>query len=112
MNSTAPLVVPPPAPPAIQANLGAPPTGLRMGSSSPAKMQRTAQDFEAVFLTQMFELMSQGLQSDEMFGGGHAEELTRSMLNDQYGKAVAKAGGIGVSDAIYREMVRLQEAAR
>jgi Rod binding domain-containing protein len=75
-------------------------------------MQRTAHDFEAVFLTQMFELMSQGLQADETFGGGQAENLTRSMLNDQYGKAVAKSGGIGISNAIYREMVRLQEAQR
>jgi peptidoglycan hydrolase FlgJ len=112
MASTAHIVVPPPSPPAIVSNIGAPPPGLRMSSSSPAKMQRTAQDFEAVFLTQMFELMGQGIQADGTFGGGHAEEMTRSMLNDQYGKAVAKAGGIGVSDAIYREMVRLQEAAR
>jgi Rod binding domain-containing protein len=71
---------------------------------------RTAQDFEAFFLSQMFEHMFSGVEPDAMFGGGQGEEVFRSMLFQEYGKAVAKQGGIGLSDMVQKEMLKLQEA--
>lgn len=71
---------------------------------------RTAQDFEAFFLSQMFEHMFSGVEADPMFGGGQGEEVFRSMLFQEYGKAVAKQGGIGLSTMVQTEMLKLQEA--
>jgi len=42
-------------------------------------------------------------------GGGPGEEMFRSMMVQQVGASVAANGGIGLSDAIYREMLKLQE---
>ncbi len=75
------------------------------------QVQRAAEEFEAVFIAQMMAPMFEGLETDEMFGGGPGEELYRSVLVEEYGKSIARAGGIGLSDAIQREILRLQEAA-
>jgi Rod binding domain-containing protein len=69
-----------------------------------------AQEFEAFFLSQVFEYMTKGLKTDGVFGGGHAEGIYRSMMNEHYGKAVAERGGYGVGDLIYRDILRLQKA--
>ncbi len=85
---------------------------LQSLSSDPArltKIDETAQDFEAVFLSQMLQHMFAGLEVDDWFGGGHGEEAFKSLLVDEYGKLMAKAGGIGVADHIRQEMLNLQE---
>lgn len=74
-------------------------------------VRRAAEEFEAVFIAQMMAPMFQGLETDELFGGGPGEDIYRSVLVEEYGKSIARAGGIGLSDAIQREILRLQEAA-
>ena len=57
----------------------------------------------------MLQPMFADINSEPPFGGGHAEKIWRSMLVDELGKGMAKAGGIGIADSIQREMLRLQE---
>lgn len=71
--------------------------------------QRTAEDFEAFFIAQMFEHMFAGIEPDALFGGGEGEAVYRSMMFQEYGKAVAKQGGIGMSDLVQKEILKLQE---
>ena len=42
-----------------------------------------------MFLSQMFQYMFEGLDSDPVFGGGNAENMYRSLMVDEYGKQVA-----------------------
>ena len=74
-------------------------------------VRRAAEEFEAVFISQMMAPMFEGLETDELFGGGPGEDIYRSVLVEEYGKSIARAGGIGLSDAIQREILRLQEVA-
>jgi len=74
------------------------------------KIRETAQDFEAVFLSQMIKPMFEGIETDGPFGGGQAEGMWRSLMVDEYGKSIAKNGGIGIADAVMSEMLKLQEA--
>ena len=76
------------------------------------EVRRAAVEFEAVFISQMMAPMFQGLETDELFGGGPGEDIYRSILIEEYGKSIARAGGIGLSDAIQREILRLQEASQ
>lgn len=73
-------------------------------------LRKVSEDFEAVFISQMLAPMFQGLSTDGLFGGGHAEQVWRSMMVDEMGKAVAASGGIGVADAVHAHLLRLQEA--
>lgn len=92
-------------------------TRLTIGAQNPSldkvknkeEIEKTAEDFEAFFITQMLEQMHEGIETEGMFGGGHAEKVYRSMLFGEYGKSMAKSGGIGVSDMIARDLVQLQE---
>lgn len=68
-----------------------------------------SEDFEAVFLAQMLQPMFENLSAEEPFGGGSAEGMWRSMQVEEYGKAITKAGGIGIADAVFREIIRMQE---
>jgi Rod binding domain-containing protein len=58
----------------------------------------------------MLESMFAGVKTDKMFGGGSAENMYRSLLNQEYGKVISQRGSLGIADAIKREMLHLQEA--
>ena len=74
-----------------------------------AKAEQSAEDFEAFFLTRMMETMFEGVSTEGMFGGGHAEKIYRSMLLDEYGKEMAKVGAIGVKDWVMTSILQMQE---
>lgn len=73
------------------------------------KAREAAVEFEAVFLAQMLQPMFEGIESNGLFGGGHAESMHRSMLVEEYGKSLAEAGGIGLADEVLAEMLKMQE---
>jgi peptidoglycan hydrolase FlgJ len=75
----------------------------------PAAAKKTGQDFEAFFLSQVFENMFSGVGSDPVFGGGTGETVYRSLLLQQYSKVAAKSGGLGIADTVQREILRAQE---
>ena len=78
-------------------------------TADPVAARKTAEDFEAFFLSSMFQTMFEGVKTNGPFGGGHGEDMFRSMLTQEYGKSVAKAGGIGLSDAVYKQILLMQE---
>ena len=80
----------------------------RSRGQSPDEIRATAEDFEAVFLAQMMEHMMGGT-TQSSFGGGPGEKAFSSMLNEEYAKVLAKAGGIGLADSLAREMLAVQE---
>lgn len=77
--------------------------------ASPEKIDQVASEFEAQFISQMLGNMFSTVDTNGFLGGGEAEEFYRDMLVDEYGKIIARNGGIGVSDHVKREMLRLQE---
>ena len=74
-----------------------------------AKARGAAQDFEAVFLNAMFGQMFSGV-GEGPFSGGQAAKTWQGFLTDEYAKNFAKAGGIGIADTVYKELIALQEA--
>ena len=76
-----------------------------------AKAKATAQDFEAVFLNSMFSQMTNGLNGEGPFGNTTGTGVWRSMLTEQYSRQFAKAGGVGISNEVYRTLI-LQQARR
>lgn len=72
------------------------------------KARTTSQDFEAMFLNSMFSQMTTGLKGEGPFGDTPGTGVWRSMLTEQYSKSFAKAGGVGVSDAVFRTLIMQQ----
>lgn len=77
----------------------------------PRNAREAAEAFEAIFLSQMLAPMFKGIPTDTIMGGGHAEKIYRSMMVEEIGKSIARAGGVGIADSVHRELLSLQEAA-
>jgi flagellar protein FlgJ len=84
-------------------------TGSKPVLDAKAKARTTATDFEAVFLSSMFNQMFTGLDGEGPFGGAGAGGVWRSFLSDEYAKIFAKSGGIGMADQVYRSLLAQQE---
>jgi len=81
----------------------------KVAPKAQAKAKATATDFEAMFLNSMFAQMTSGLKGDGPFGDTPSTGVWRSMLTEQYSKNFAKAGGVGISNSVFRELI-LQQA--
>jgi len=90
----------------LQATLGA---RSSLPARTVAQAKQAAQDFEAQFLSQMIGHMFTGIKSDGMFDGGQGEEMFRSMMYDEFGKIMARNGGVGIAAAVERDLLKAQE---
>ncbi len=78
-------------------------------TSSTAAARETANQFEQVFMSTYLESMFSGLKTEAPFGGGTGENVFRSMLLNEYAGEMSHAGGIGIADQVYREILKMQE---
>jgi Rod binding domain-containing protein len=98
----------------MMAAIARPIPGADMLSRAPrltaSEIDRTAREFEAMTLQQMLNFMMESVDlSDTPFGGGLGERAFKPMMVEEYGKAFAANGGIGIADAVRREMLKMQE---
>ena len=89
----------------------------RLGGDSPppsdAALRRAAQQFEAQALGLLLQPVFATVDSARgAFGGGAAEAQWRPMLVEAYAAAASRAGGLGLSDAVFRELRRQADRAR
>ena len=74
------------------------------------KLEKVAQDFEAIFIKKLFDEMDKTIdRKNSLFYGGEAEDIFRGMLNEERAKDMAKTGGIGLSEIIYKQLSRNEE---
>jgi flagellar protein FlgJ len=83
----------------------------KVSAQAQVKAKATATDFEAMFLNSMFAQMTSGIKGEGPFGDTPGTGVWRSMLTEQYSKSFAKAGGVGISNEVYRTLI-LQQAGR
>ena len=81
----------------------------RAGHPNADKFRKVAEDFESVFISEMMRPMFENIQAEAPFGGGPSEDIWRNMQIDEYGKAIAKSGGIGIADAVMDQLIKMQE---
>ncbi len=77
------------------------------------KIERSAQEFEAMalgqLLTPMFDTVD---ESKGPFGGGSGEAAWKPMMVTEMAKSLAKQGSLGLTRPIMQQMIRMQEAAQ
>lgn len=72
------------------------------------KAKAAAENFEAMFLSNMFQEMFAGVDGDGPMGGSGALKVWRSFAIDQFAKDFAKAGGIGIAPMVYDTILKEQ----
>ena len=70
--------------------------------------EAAAKKFEAMFVSQLLNLMFNTVKVDENFGGGFAEETYRGLMVDEYGNAISKTGGIGIANDLQKTLFDFQ----
>lgn len=71
------------------------------------RIREAAEKFEASFLSIMMQQMFKDVGAGE-FDGGAGEDMFKSFMSDAMAKQVARAGGVGITDVVAREMLKLQ----
>jgi peptidoglycan hydrolase FlgJ len=79
-------------------------------SARPDALRETAQEFEAIFLAQVLAHLNPSPAGDGQGGSGE-HGLFHEMFNEEMAKLISRSGGVGVADAVLREMLKLQEVA-
>lgn len=78
---------------------------------NPAAADKAAKEFEAMLVGQLMESMFAGMRESPLFGGGGpAEKPWRSMMLQEYGKAIAESGTLGIGRMVHDEIARLYAA--
>ncbi|ABD08489.1 conserved hypothetical protein [Rhodopseudomonas palustris HaA2] len=81
----------------------------KVSPKAQTKARESAEQFEAMFLNSMFSQMTSGLKGDGPFGDTVGTGVWRSMLTEQYSQTIAKAGGVGIANDVFRTLI-LQQA--
>ncbi len=72
------------------------------------QIKQTAGKFEASFLSIMLQQMFEGNETAAPFGGGPGEKMFQSFMSDAMAKKMVQNGGVGLSAAVEREMLKMQ----
>src|SRR3546814_17986433 len=72
--------------------------------AGPETARRVAEEFEALFLSEMLAPVFESTETDGLFGGGEGEKIFRSMMVPEYGKAHARSGDVGIGAAGQRAL--------
>jgi flagellar protein FlgJ len=81
------------------------------GSRDKEATGKVARQFEALFVGMMMKSMRSTVGQDKLTGGGHGEEMYRSMLDQEYANAIAERGGFGLAQMIERQLLQNDHAA-
>jgi Rod binding domain-containing protein len=88
------------------------PVNLLSPASGPnamhGRIKETADNFEASFLSALLQPVFDSISTAPPFGGGQGEDAFKSFMVDAIAKQTVKAGGIGLSADIQREMLKMQ----
>lgn len=69
------------------------------------KLKEACVEFESYFLNMMFKSMRKTVASnDGIFGKSNAEKIFQEMLDEQLTDKMAKTGGIGLANVMYKQL--------
>ena len=70
-----------------------------------SELFKASQDFEALFIKQMLDVMRKTIhKEDDLLGGGLGQDVYEDMLYSEYAKKMASTAQFGLADIIYRQV--------
>ena len=69
-----------------------------------SRLYKVSQEFEAIFIKQMLNVMRKSVSKTGLMDGGMAEEIFEDMLYDEYAQKMAETGSFGIANMIYRQL--------
>jgi peptidoglycan hydrolase FlgJ len=70
-----------------------------------SELYKASQDFEALFIKQMLDVMRKTIhKEDDLLAGGLGQDVYEDMLYGEYAKKMATTAQFGLADMIYRQL--------
>ena len=69
-----------------------------------AKLRSACVEFESVFLNMLLTQMRQTIPKGGLLPQSNEQDIMQSMLDSEMAKNMSAAGGIGLSDMLYRQL--------
>ena len=86
-----------------------PPQQLKAGGAGTDKervaARKAGREFESLFVGMMLKSMRETVGKDMLAGKGQSEEIYRSLLDQEYAKAVVEQGGLGLAKVIEAQLI-------
>ena len=71
---------------------------------NPEKLKEAAQQFEAIFIQQMYKEMRKTIPDDGLIQRGNAEDIYAQLQDMEAAKITAQQGGIGLTDLMMQQL--------
>ncbi len=72
----------------------------------PEKLKEAAQQFEAIFIQQMFKEMRKTVPDDGLIQRGNADDVYSQLQDLEAAKITAQQGGIGLADLMMQQLLQ------
>lgn len=72
---------------------------------------KAATEFEALVLAQFIAPLFASVETPAIAGGGPGQDAFGAMLQEEYAKAIAARGGLGIADAVKSALIDMQAEA-
>jgi flagellar protein FlgJ len=85
-------------------------SGYRIGSATPGAppapktLREATQEFESVFIAKIFEGMRRTVPESGLMGDDSGTKTFQEMLDQQLSRQIARGGGLGIGDILYRQL--------
>lgn len=73
------------------------------------RLKRAAQNFEAIFVSQILRNMRRSNTESGLFGNGMSGDIYGSMFDEKIAEAIASKGGLGIADIIIESIKRNEQ---
>ncbi len=74
------------------------------GADDKQRMKQTAQDFEAIFVQQIFKEMKRTIPDGGLLPRGQAEEIYSDLQDMEAAKQLTNRGGIGLAEMLLEQL--------
>lgn len=74
----------------------------------PHTLREATQEFESLLIAQLLKTMRGTVPESGLMGSGSGQQLFREMLDQEFARQIAFAGGFGLGEIVYRQMAGSQ----
>ncbi len=71
-----------------------------------AALRKSSQEFEALLLMEMLKSMRKSVPEGDLFEKDTSTEIFRDMLDSETAKAASRGKGLGIGDAMYKQLAK------
>ncbi len=82
-----------------------PKTGKAARGRDPEKVKEQAQEFEAIFIQQVYKEMRKTIPNDGLIERGNADDMYIQLQDLEAARVTAKQGGIGLADMMMKQLL-------